>query len=517
MPEEKTYICTPRQMKAAEANAVGNGETYIGLMENAGAAAVDEIIRRINIPRTALIICGKGNNGGDGFVMARLLAMKGTAVSVTLPCGEPKTGIAAEEYEKIKSMEKIEFLSPDDTRISAEYDLTADAVFGTGYHGELPENIRELFSRLALKGLVFAADIPSGADSVTGEVSNGTLKCDLTVTFGRIKTGMTLSPAKKFCGETVERRIGITDICFEKIGFVPWLMTDNQAAKVIPERGQDCHKGTFGRALIIAGSRNMSGAAALNVLGALRSGAGLVKLASLPCVIDRVGANIYETTFLELSEKDGVIDRENIGRLTCAAENADVLSIGSGLSCCEDTMETVCSMVRLCGEKNIPVIIDADGLNCIANCIDIIRNANCKAVLTPHPGELARMLGTSVKEIMSDRLSAAARLSSQTGAVVVSKGVPTYIVSPDGRACASYTGNGGLSRGGSGDVLTGVITGICAMNKGQRLFECACSGVYIFGLAADIAAGKLSKSGMLPSDVTAQLPFAFKQVRPETV
>ncbi len=515
MTGEKTYICTPSQMKIAEANAVKRGGTYIGLMENAGAAAAEEIIRRINVPRTALIICGKGNNGGDGFVIARLLADKGTAVFVTLPCGKPSGGIAAEEYGRIEGYGGISIISADDTCISDEYDLTADAVFGTGCRGELPENVRELFRRLRKTGLVLAVDIPSGADSVTGRISEGTLRCGLTVTFGALKTGMTLSPAREYCGETVVKSIGITPECFEHTDYAAYLMTSSIAEKQIPERGQLCHKGTFGKALIAAGSRNMSGAAALNVLGVLRSGAGLVKLASIPCVADRVGSGIYEVTFEELEEKDGHISKDSIHKLLCAAQDSSVFAIGSGLTCCDDTKAIVRAAVNFCGEKNIPLIIDADGLNCIAGSIDIIRNAKCRAVLTPHPGELARLLELTLSEVTADRLSAAARLARETGAVVIAKGVPTYIISPDKRVCASYTGNGGLSRGGSGDVLTGVVTGICAMNKGERIFECACSAAYIFGLAADIAAEKLSKSGMLPSDAAAQLPFAFKKIRSE--
>ena len=496
------YLATPSQMKSAEANAVAAGKTYIGLMENAGAAAVQELCRcvDINADSRVLIICGRGNNGGDGFVMARLIADMGARVFVTLPCGAPKSGIALEEYAKI-AHSKITFLDTDDERISDRYDAVVDAVFGTGFHGELSADIISLFSRISKDSFILAADIPSGADSVTGKVSAGTLICGLTITFGAPKIGMTLLPAQISCGKIIVREIGITESCFENTS-APIMMTDAMAEKCVPARGQSCHKGTFGRLLIIAGSENMSGA-------------GLVKLASVPAVIDRAAAGIYEATFCTLSANEsGAISSDGLTKLCSAAENMTVIAMGSGLSCCDDTKELVRGMISFCGEKNIPLILDADGLNCIADSIDIIRNANCKAVLTPHVGELARLLGMTAAEVMADRLSAAAALSEKTSAVVVAKGVPTYIVSPQKR-CASYSGNGGLSRGGSGDVLTGIISGICSMNRGERLYECVCAAVHIFGIAADMAAEKLSMSGMLPTDVIAQLPFAFKQIRPE--
>ena len=232
------YLATPSQMKAAEANAVAAGETYIGLMENAGAAAVQELCRcvDINADSRVLIICGRGNNGGDGFVMARLIADMGARGFVTLPCGAPKSGIALEEYAKIDHS-KITFLDTDDERISDRYDAVVDAVFGTGFHGELSADIISLFSRISKDSFILAADIPSGADSVTGKVSAGTLMCGLTITFGAPKIGMTLLPAQINCGKIIVREIGITESCFENTG-APIMMTDAMAEKCVPARGQ---------------------------------------------------------------------------------------------------------------------------------------------------------------------------------------------------------------------------------------------------------------------------------------
>ncbi|MGN0637035.1 MAG: NAD(P)H-hydrate dehydratase [Huintestinicola sp.] len=516
------YTATPQQMKTAEANAVSKGTSYLQLMENAGAAATAEILKRIPhiSGKKALILSGKGNNGGDGFVMARLLSEKGACVTVSLAAEPPCDGIAFEEYSKITAISDIEILPLSDTDFSAEYDIIADAVFGTGFHGELPESISSAMKRLSHSdALKIAVDIPSGADSISGKCSEGTLSCDVTVTFGAVKTGMLHSPAKKLCGEIITAPIGIDDECFEGIEGICELMDMAHAAKAVPIRGEQDHKGNFGKLLIIAGSEGMSGAAAMNVSGALRSGAGLVKLASVPEVIDRTGSGIYECTFCKLiPTPDGYISADNVSKLLSEAEKMTCISIGSGMGATEDSTLILQNIVRLCGEKNIPLIIDADGLNCLAGCIDIIRNAECRAVLTPHPGELGRLLGISAAEVLSDRQAAAMRLAELTGAVVCAKGYPTYIVSPEGKVRASFTGNGGLSRGGSGDVLTGIISGlVTASSHGiyedeSLLFEAACAGVYIFGLAADIAAEKLSMTGMLPTDAVKMLPEAYKKL-----
>ena len=516
------YTVTPEQMKTAEANAVSKGTTYLQLMENAGAAATEEILKRIPdiSGKKALILCGKGNNGGDGFVMARLLYERGAVVTVSLAPEPPCKGIAFEEYSRITSISDIEILPLSETNLSAEYDIIADAVFGTGFHGELPEEISNAMKCLsASKAFKIAVDIPSGADSISGKCSEGTLCCDVTVTFGAVKRGMLHSPAKKQCGEIVTAPIGIDGECFESIEGICELMDMSLAAKAVPLRGENDHKGSFGKLLIIAGSEGMSGAAAMNVSGALRSGSGLVRLASVPEVISRTASGIYECTFCKLAPThDGYISADNIPKLLSEAEKMTCISIGSGMGATSDTTLILKNVVKLCGEKNIPLIIDADGLNCLAGCIDIIRNAECRAVLTPHPAEMGRLLGISTAEVTADRQKAAMRLAELTGAVVCAKGYPTYIVSPEGKVRVSYTGNGGLSRGGSGDVLTGIISGLVTANsKGisedkSLLYESACAGVYIFGLAADVAAKKLSMTGMLPTDVIKMLPEVYKRL-----
>lgn len=512
------YLPNPAQMKAAEKAAVKRGTTYLELMERAGAAAAKTaagIYSRMG--GRVIILCGKGNNGGDGFAAARFLAAEDIPVTVVLLYAEVKDGPAAEEYRRLAECGNkariihAEDITPD---LLAEHTVLLDAVFGTGFHGEPDVNTANIFDMANTADLVrVSIDIPSGLNAADGTASEHTIVCSETVTFGAPKIGMATKTGRFLCGKIVTADIGITEECFAEVPNVPVLLTDETAAEGVPRRHEQAHKGNFGKLLIIGGSDNMSGAAALNVKAALRSGAGIVSLASAPRVIDRVGAGLYECTFCELKTCDGVISAESIPKIAAALDKCTTAAIGSGLSVTEDTKRIVKYVVEYCGEKNIPLIIDADGLNCIAGSIDIIRKANCRAVLTPHIGELSRLFGVSTSEAAANRLEYAVRLAAETGAVAVAKGVPTLIT--DGkRTAASFTGNPGLSRGGSGDVLTGVISGLCCAASGEdcSLWTVVCSAVYCFGLAADIAAEKSSEQGMLPSDAADMLPYAFARI-----
>ena len=371
------YIVTPKQMKAAEEMTDKNGVSYFELMENAGAAAAAEIIKRLDVSgKKALVLCGKGNNGGDGYVIARHLADKGAFVTVAITAEKPQTGIAFDEYNRICVNKNIKIQPLSETELQG-YDVIVDAVFGTGFHGELPDDIKKAFREISsTDAFRLAVDIPSGADSISGKCSDDVPYFDVTVTFGAIKAGMLHMPARKHCGEIVTADIGITDETLEKSGGIE-LMDDMTAAMSVPKRGEMCHKGCFGKLLIIAGSDSMSGAAAMNVTGALRSGAGLVRLASVPRVIDRVGSGIYECTFTELKPNaDGGISAENIPEINELISKMTCVSLGSGMGMSEDSIKITESVVKVCGEKNIPLIIDADGLNCLGGRIDIIRNAN---------------------------------------------------------------------------------------------------------------------------------------------
>ncbi|MBQ5331444.1 MAG: NAD(P)H-hydrate dehydratase [Oscillospiraceae bacterium] len=501
------YICTAQQMRSAEEIASARS-SMLTLMENAGRALAEETARRTEVyGKKALILCGKGNNGGDGFVCARYLKKLGADVTVVLMINAAPTGNADRQFTALAS-ENIRMIGVGELDYSQDYDIIVDAVFGTGFRGELPEQISLAFAALSRSSAFkAAADIPSGINADTGEAARGVMIPDITVTFGTVKTGMTLWPGKNLCSEIVIRDIGMTERDFESVGGIPVLCDEKLLRTVIPERRETSHKGNFGKLLIVGGSARYSGAAALAVSAALRSGAGIVSLASTPRVCDRVASSVYECTYADLiPADDGAISSASAERIENFARSSTVIAFGCGLTVSEDLCILTREVVDTAKKLDIPIIIDGDGLNCLARIgTDILKGA--KAVLTPHPAELARLLGLPLTAVLSDRSGCAERLTKASGAIVLAKGTPTYIVSPDGRAYASYTGNPGLSRGGSGDALTGVIAGICAASGSTRLCECAAAGAYLFGKAADNAADDISEANMLPSDVIQRLRF----------
>lgn len=505
---------TPKQMKTIEESSDKNGVSLRTLMKNAGGA-LTMLIYRISEDRDVstgvVFICGSGNNGGDAFVSAKELAENGIPVTVVLACGDPSTELAARAYCALSGVKGTEVLNLNDNIDKvfmrfAQAAVIVDAVFGTGFHGFLPPQIKACFSYAQRSGaVIIAADMPSGGDCLKGTVSEGTLKCAYTVTFGYTKIGMLMQPLSDCCGEIITADIGITEKCCEGIEYLPALFTGQDAKALFPEREKSSHKGNYGRVLNIAGSAAMSGAAALSTRAALRSGAGLVTLAASERVISRIAAGIPEATYLPLAEdKNGAYSAENVSLIEKACEGKTAVAIGCGLSVTEGTKAIVKNVIKT---APCPIILDADGINCIADNIDIIKDAKNKLIITPHAGELARLAGVSAEEAAADRLTLAVNIARQYGVIVAAKGVPT-IVAGCGRVRVIPAGNPGLARGGSGDVLTGVIAAFCAMGLSPE--DAAAAGVFIHGTAANAAADLFSENCMLPSDVIDKLHFAFK-------
>lgn len=508
------YLVTPHQMKTIEKNASDGGVSCQKLMQNAGFELA-QFVLKLPLPLTdgIVIFCGNGNNGGDGFVTAKLLSEAGIPVTAALMCGEPTTELSAQAYFDL-SGESAEVLFLNDnidkifSRISTAA-LIVDAVFGTGYHGELPPQIKASFAYASrAKGAKLAVDIPSGGNGASGEAAEGTMKCDYTVALGAKKLGMEFSPLRELCGEISVADIGIPKTAYTNVERLISKIELSQMQTILPERPPAAHKGTFGRLINISGSRRMPGACALSTLAALRCGVGLCTVASAESVTDSLTANLYEPTYLPLRENDkGEIAFSNAKDILAACEKATAVILGCGLGVSEDSRKLVEFLLE---NLTCPIILDADGINCVAPRIDIIKNARASIVITPHPGEMARLLSVSVEEILKDRLGYATRLSTELGITVVAKGAPTVIAGENGFCFINSTGNSGLSRGGSGDVLSGMIGSFAA--QGIPLTDAAVAGVFLHGLAADQVAEKLSMQGMLPSDVIAHLPLLFKQM-----
>lgn len=507
------FYPTPKQMRTIEENSEKNGISCRALMENAGGALtmlIYRISQEDDLSSGVVFICGDGNNGGDGFVAAKSLAEHGIPVTVVLACGDPSTELAAKEYCELSGVNGADVFNLSDNvervfeRLSSAA-IIVDSVFGTGFHGYLPPQIKACFSYAEqCSALKIAVDVPSGGDCLRGTVAEGTLKAAYTVTFGYTKVGMLSRPLADYCGEIIVENIGITEKCCENIEYLPVLFDEKAAKNIIQKREKDSYKGDFGKLLNVSGCAKMSGAAALSTMAALRSGAGLVTLAAPETVITRIAGTMPEATYLPLPDnaKDGKSAAESIIK-ECADKTA--VAIGCGLSV---TPATTLITERVIKEAACPIILDADGINCVTDIIDIIRDTKNKLIITPHAGELAKIAGVSIEDTVSDRLTFAVNISREYGAIVVAKGVPTFVVG-EGKVYVIPAGNPGLSRGGSGDVLTGIIAALCA--QGIEPLSAAAVGVFAHGLAADFAADEFSQTGMLPSDVIRKLPFVYKK------
>ncbi len=494
------------EMQRLEQASAGSGVSLGELMEGAGAALGDEAEKRCRPleGKRAVLLCGKGNNGGDGFVCARLLAGRQALCTVLLVQGEPQTELALAAFQALP--EAVEVLNAEERREEAKValgraDLVVDCVFGFSFHGELSGTAAE-FLALANAGtcLRLAADLPSGAECDTGRVSPGTFRADVTVAFTGKKPAHCSYPAKEYCGETVVRRVGVPP-ALEQTARTALFQTGWDLPKaLLKSPGAQSNKGDLGRLLLVCGSYGMAGACVMAARAALRCGAGLLHIALDRSIYPILAQAVPEAVFLPLDwEKDPAGSEE---QLKAALMSASACVVGCGLG---KLAETVCpSVFAHCAA---PLVVDADALNFCARRPGALEKAGASLVLTPHPGEMARLRGVSIPEIQAGRLEAAQRTARETGAVTVLKGAATVTASPDGRCALNPTGNPGMAKGGSGDVLAGMIGSFLA--QGIPAFEAAALGAYLHGLAGDLCAAALGERALLPTDLSQALPRIF--------
>ena len=554
-------IVTPKQMSRLEERSEKLGVSKRQLMENAGGRLAELIegycrneAKLVPEDCSVVFLAGTGNNGGDCFAAADILVYKGYKITVIHIGGLPKTPLAQEMLSRLPR-ERITFIegfrsgnveaaieaaeldymtiqprssdssddkkehNPLDDILLAEKNrmglikgaivgaqVLVDGVFGTGFHGQLDKDTMGIFG-IGSGAYRIAVDVPSGGNSSSGTAAVGIFKADETITFGFIKSGMSQFPMKKYCGKVTVADIGIPEEALKILeGERKYYRIErNFLASYPPKRARDAHKGDFGTVLVIAGSSSMRGAAAFAALGALRSGAGLVRLASVEKCIDTVSVLAPEATYIELDCDDyGYMlydsSREVIEE---AMKKADAVVIGCGMGVTPDTIELTKFVAQ---NAPCPVIIDADGINCIAKDIDILMKKRTDIIITPHMGEMARLLSCDTEMIAENRLIAAEKYAEQYGITVVLKGAGTVVADSHSTA-ANHTGNAGMSVGGSGDVLAGMIG--AAVAQGCGVFDGACAGVYMHGLAGDTAAQKLGMEAMLPRDIIGNISDAF--------
>lgn len=500
------YLVTPLQMREIETAANQAGISYDTMMENAGHGLSEQILKYAQMHNfhSILFLCGNGNNAGDCFVAARQLQPY-LDITIAMLCGAPKTDLSAEKFSQIREI-PILWETKEIMHAVQAADFVADGVFGIGFHGQLPDTVREIFAFAKNKPCI-AVDIPSGGNGETGETADGTLSCVRTVTFGAGKIGAQIAPLSHHCGETICVDIGADAELFKHFNN-PTALTLSEIAKLLPKRPHDSHKGTFGRLLCICGSRNMPGAAVMSATASLRCGVGTLCLASVPSTCDRLIQTQPEAMLLPLPmAEDGTIAADSVPELVAYAKNCSAVLIGCGLGQGENPRRLVCNLLK---SLDCPIILDADGLNALAADIDCLHEAHAPVVLTPHPAEMGRLTSIPTKDVQNNRRCVISEFQKRfANTTVVLKGAGTLTASAEGLTL-NPTGGCGLSKGGSGDVLAGVIASLVA--QGIPSAQAASIGAFLHGYAGDLAAKDLSNTAMLPTDVIRMLPRVFCKI-----
>ncbi|HSL12491.1 MAG TPA: NAD(P)H-hydrate dehydratase [Actinomycetota bacterium] len=499
-------VLTPQQAVELDRATQAAGVDADTLMERAGRGVARAVLDLLGgaYGRRVVVVCGKGNNGGDGYVAARILARAGMHVTVHAvePVGELREPAGA-NARRLASQTDVSVRPFSAARLSADLghaDVAIDAVFGTGFRGQPEDEWADAIDELNRSDVpVVAVDIPSGVEGETGAVHGTAVVADLTVTFGAAKVGAVLLPGAELAGDVRVVDIGFPERLVEARA---WLTEPSDVAAVWPSRAADSHKRASGVLVVVAGSRGMTGAPALIAEAAGRTGTGLLIVAAPASALDGVRATMTEAVTVPLDETDdGVVDEAAVPTILDALERADALAIGPGL-----TTAAAAAVRAVIRESPVPVVVDADGLNAFTGDAAALADRRSEAVLTPHLGEFGRLTGSKASDVDADRLGHVRRLASTSRAVALLKGTRTVVAEPSGDVRVNPTGSRVLATAGSGDVLTGVIGGLLA--RGVPAYEAAASAAYVHGVAGTLA-GRTTGEGTLARDVIAALPDAI--------
>ncbi|HUV50624.1 MAG TPA: NAD(P)H-hydrate dehydratase [Anaerolineae bacterium] len=482
------------------------------LMENAGRGATQILFEKFGGLKNKKvgIAAGRGNNGGDGFVIARYLAQKGIRATVyLLSKRDAIKGDAAANLKLLAPLSVPVIEIPDKKAFSTHrtsmvhQEIWVDAILGTGLKSQIKGYFREIIEFInSLNKPVFAVDIPSGLDSDTGQPCGACIRAQATATFGFAKTGHILSPGASYTGSLEIVDIGIPHHIAEDVGPKQHLLTTDLINNYFQPRPPDAHKGSTGHLLLLAGSPGKTGAAAMTAMSAMRVGAGLVTLGLPNSINDILETRILEAMTFPLPETDdGVLGESSFNAIMELLSGKRCLAIGPGLG---SAVETKSLVRRVIQESTVPIVIDADGINSLAGHTKILQNLKLPVILTPHPGEMARLVDSTPQNIQKDRVGCARDFAKRFNVHVVLKGAKTVIAHPDGRAFINPTGNSGMASGGMGDVLTGMIAGL--VTQGYSPETAAHAGVFLHGTAADAVADKTGPFGFLATDVIMAIP-----------
>lgn len=513
-------VVTAQQMRQIDSQTIDTvGIPGIVLMERASLAVLELVKRLLPNKGRVSIFAAKGNNGGDGLAVARHLLHNGYEVSVYLVSeasqfsGDAKSNLQILQNLNfpLKSILEESDLALHKSDILAS-DLFIDAIFGTGLKGVVRGFIAELIEFLNSSSVpILAIDLPSGLEADAGQIHGACIKAAYTVTIGLPKRGLLLYPGAKYVGQLSIADIGFPAQVIESQNILVNLMGPADAKRLLPSRPKEAHKGSFGHVFLVSGSEGLTGAATLSSLAVLRSGAGMATLAIPKSLNDIMEVKLTEVMTLPLEETEArSLSKKALDKILhfLQIRKVEVLAIGPGLSRHPDTVTLVHELVQIASQ---PKVIDADALNAISEKTELLDQLGENSVLTPHLGEMSRLLGCSAKEIEADRINMAQSFAKTHKLNLVLKGAPTVIADPYGNAYLNSTGNPGMATAGMGDVLTGVIAGLLA--QGLSPINAAISGVYLHGMAGDIAASQKGEHGIIATDVLEALPSAIMAIK----
>jgi len=513
------YLVTASEMQQMDRETIESfGIPGRVLMENAGLGATRVLLDKFDdiINKNVGVIAGHGNNGGDGFVIARYIAQKGSDVTVYLLAESARVkGDAAANLKLLAPLNVPVVEMPDEQSFLAHktgmlhQEIWIDALLGTGLKSDVKGYFKKIIKFINdLSKPVFSVDIPSGLNSDTGQVCGSCIRAQATATFAFAKTGHILFPGAEYTGYLEIIDIGIPDYIAKSIRPKQHLLTQEKIRVAFRPRSPDAHKGTTGHVLVVSGSVGKTGAAAMTAMSAMRSGAGLVTLAIPESLNTVLETQVLEAMTYPLPEtENGIIGESSFNKIIDLLSGKKCLAIGPGLGEAAETKKLVHRIIK---ESPVTIVLDADGLNNIAGSTEILKKAKAPLILTPHPGEIARLIDSTTGSVQKDRITCARKFAEKFNVHVVLKGAKTIIAHPEGNIFINPTGNPGMASGGMGDVLTGIIAGLLA--QGYSPESATHAGVYLHGAAADALAEKIGPFGYLATEVMNAIPGQIKLI-----
>ena len=511
-------IVTPEQMNLIDKFCSDKlGLPSIILMENAALSVVHETEKILGSVegKKICLVAGKGNNGGDAFAAARHLFNRGADITVYICTNISEIRSDALINLEILSKLEIKIYELADVKMlkmlkSAlmNSDLVIDGIFGTGIKGDVIGLHADIINLLNLSGKkILSIDIPSGISGKTGKVMGTAIKAIKTVTFCLPKIGLILHPGCEYAGKLVIADIGIPKNALNQLQIDINIIDSLTVGNIIPKRFDNSNKGNYGKVMIVSGSNGMTGSGCLCARASLRTGSGLAYLGVPSSLASIYGEAVQEPILIPLDDDDsGYLSKNCKAKILENLKKVDTIVAGPGLSVNSEIEDIINSIII---NTEVPLVLDADALNAIAENTDILKELKAETVITPHPGEMARLTGMTVEEVQADRIKTACDFTKKWNVITVLKGSRTIVALPDGTIFINTNGNAGMSTAGMGDILSGIIASL--IGQGVKPSDAAIAGVYIHGAAGDAVAAKMGMHGMIASDVVEMLPYMIKQ------